>query len=149
MKLNDKDIENFYLNVKEEISCWAKTSKGKKYHYTSELLEFPELFCTLNNIRISNNIVLCNAGLSKKINNTIQYIVSDLDILPEFFIGPPGYLDDFYILCLCLKDIADHSDSKVRSLGIDIEYINGILDDGKNMFSLNILEQIEKVYISY
>ena len=149
MKLNNNDIESFYLNIKKEISLWAITTDGKKYIYTDQLLKFPELFRVLNTLRISHNTILRNARLSGKINSTIQYIVSDLDILPEFFIGPKGYLDDLYILCLCFKDLLNNPDFESESLGLDIGYIDKVLDDGKNMFSLDILDQINEVYAAY
>ena len=63
--------------------------------------------------------------------------------------GPPGYRDDVYILCLCFNDLLSDSKLKIKALGVNPNFIFNILSNDNKMLDKNIIEQIKTVYNSY
>tara|TARA_B100000945_G_C20373062_1_gene593144 strand:+ start:298 stop:768 length:471 start_codon:yes stop_codon:yes gene_type:complete len=156
--MNDSTIEQFSKDIKKEIPAWLNTSEGKNYPYSNEISELPKLFDILNSIRLSthpyfsiNNLEIFN----KKITNTIEYTVSHLDFLPEALMGPKGYIDDLYMVCLCFNDLLSHPNFEIQKLGIDINFIDNVLTNAEDIFlnvhndGQSILKQLQDTYDNY
>jgi uncharacterized membrane protein YkvA (DUF1232 family) len=97
--------ERFYDRVRARIQSYVD-SKGAAIGKTAEyLLLVPDVFILLwrlvNDARVSGkNKVLLGSG--------IAYYIFPIDLIPEAFVGPIGYLDDLvfgvYILNRVLRD---------------------------------------------
>jgi len=97
--------ERFYDRVRARIQSYVD-SKGAAIGKTAEyLLLVPDVFILLwrlvNDARVSGkNKVLLGSG--------IAYYIFPIDLIPEAFVGPIGYLDDLvfgvYILTRVLRD---------------------------------------------
>ena len=97
--------ERFYDRVRSRIQSYVD-SKGAAIGKTAEyLLLVPDVFILLwrlvNDARVSGkNKVLLGSG--------IAYYIFPIDLIPEAFVGPIGYLDDLvfgvYILNRVLRD---------------------------------------------
>ena len=140
--MNEKDIQKFTIDLKNHLSEWLESKDGAEYKYKDHIKQLPFLFDILNDMRLNKTF---DDILSKKINNTVNYTVSHLDLLPEALMGPRGYIDDLYIVCLCFKDIL-----KITSIdSIDISFINNIVSNGDTILGLNIKLQLDQIYNSY
>lgn len=125
--------ERFYDRVRSRIQSYVD-SKGSAVGKTAEyLLLVPDVFILLwrlvNDSRVSGkNKVLLGSG--------IAYYIFPIDLIPEAFVGPIGYLDDLvfgvYILNRILADtdatiLRDHWPGTEDVLGV-IQKVLGVAD---------------------
>jgi uncharacterized membrane protein YkvA (DUF1232 family) len=125
--------ERFYDRVRSRIQSYVD-SKGSTVGKTAEyLLLVPDVFILLwrlvNDSRVSGkNKVLLGSG--------IAYYIFPIDLIPEAFVGPIGYLDDLvfgvYILNRILADtdatiLRDHWPGTEDVLGV-IQKVLGVAD---------------------
>src|ERR1043166_704646 len=102
--------ERFYDRVRSRIQSYVD-SKGAAIGKTAEyLLLVPDVFILLwrlvNDARVSGkNKVLLGSG--------IAYYIFPIDLLPEAFLGPIGYLDDLVFGVYILNRILADTDAAV------------------------------------
>ena len=102
--------ERFYDRVRTRIQRYVD-SKGSAIGKTAEyLLLVPDVFILLwrlvNDARVSGkNKVLLGSG--------IAYYIFPIDLIPEAFVGPIGYLDDLVFGVFILNRILSDTDAAV------------------------------------
>ncbi|HKO92707.1 MAG TPA: DUF1232 domain-containing protein [Polyangiaceae bacterium] len=90
--------EDFYQALRARISAWLN-SKGKGYKHAQILLLAPDLFHLLTRLMLDSRIpALDKAGLGA----ALAYFISPVDLLPEAFLGPAGYVDDVALAAYAL-----------------------------------------------
>jgi uncharacterized membrane protein YkvA (DUF1232 family) len=136
----------FYDRMRESIRRYLE-SKGSVVGTTGEyLLLAPDVFVLLwrliNDNRVSaKNKVMLGSGLA--------YYLFPLDIMPEGFLGPIGYLDDLvfgvYLLNKMLKD-TDAAILREHWSGRDdvLEAIRKVLNAADNLVGTEILGKFKK-----
>ena len=102
--------ERFYDRVRKRVQRYVD-SKGTAVGKTAEyLLLVPDVFILLwrlvNDARVSGkNKVLLGSGLA--------YYIFPIDLIPEAFVGPIGYLDDLVFGVFILNRIVGETDAAV------------------------------------
>jgi len=90
--------EDFYQALRARISAWLN-SKGKGYKHAQILLLAPDLFHLLTRLMLDSRIPAADkAGLGA----ALAYFISPVDLLPEAFLGPAGYVDDVALAAYAL-----------------------------------------------
>jgi uncharacterized membrane protein YkvA (DUF1232 family) len=91
--------EDFYQALRARIAAWL-ASKGKGYKHAQFLLLAPDLFHLLTRLMLDNRIPAADkAGLGA----ALAYFISPVDLLPEAFLGPAGYVDDVALAAYVLS----------------------------------------------
>jgi uncharacterized membrane protein YkvA (DUF1232 family) len=91
--------EDFYQALRARIADWLE-SKGKGFRHAQLLLLAPDLFHLLTRLMLDRRIPVAEkAGLGA----ALAYFISPIDLLPEAFLGPAGYIDDVALAAFALS----------------------------------------------
>ena len=125
---------DFYQQLRAKISGWVKRH-GRKHRYAEYVLVAPDLFHLLCRLSVDKRVP---ASEKAKLAAAIAYFVSPMDLIPEGFVGPVGYVDDVAVAALVLNAIVNKtSPTLVRSHwagdGDVLELVKRILDVADEM----------------
>jgi uncharacterized membrane protein YkvA (DUF1232 family) len=96
--LDEQRREDFYQALRTRIADWL-ASKGKGFKHAQILLLAPDLFHLLTRLMLDSRIpVVEKAALGA----ALAYFISPIDLLPEAFLGPAGYVDDVALAAYAL-----------------------------------------------
>jgi uncharacterized membrane protein YkvA (DUF1232 family) len=91
--------EDFYQALRARIADWLER-KGKGFRHAQLLLLAPDLFHLLTRLMLDRRIPVAEkAGLGA----ALAYFISPIDLLPEAFLGPAGYIDDVALAAFALS----------------------------------------------
>ncbi|MEO8398219.1 MAG: DUF1232 domain-containing protein [Ignavibacteriaceae bacterium] len=107
MNIAQKD---FYQKLRLNINKWIDTNVGKNHKWTEFILLAPDLFHLLCKLTIDSDVP---SSKKVKLGAVILYFISPIDILPEAFLGPIGYLDDISLAAYILNDLLLNVDPKI------------------------------------
>jgi uncharacterized membrane protein YkvA (DUF1232 family) len=109
-KLEQDQNINFLHQLNRQLDTWLNSSEGKNHEHRELLAQAPDTFsllCTLSN----DNVV--SEKSKSKLAKAITYFHLKFDLIPEAFIGPPGYLDDLIISALTIRYVMDYDNKDV------------------------------------
>ena len=106
----NKREENFYIKARTNITNWLNDNANIDYKWKEYLLAVPDIFYLLVKLAQDPDV-----PKSKKIKlvTAIAYFISPIDILPEAFLGPVGYLDDLGIAAYVINDLINTIDPQI------------------------------------
>ena len=106
----NKREENFYLKARSSITSWLSENANINYKWKEYLLAVPDIFYLLVKLTQDPDV-----PKSKKIKlvSAIAYFISPIDLLPEAFLGPIGYLDDLGIAAYVINDLINTIDPQI------------------------------------
>jgi uncharacterized membrane protein YkvA (DUF1232 family) len=103
----DKQQNDFYQKIRIQISNYLE---NHDFQYGDILLLAPDLFHLLVKLSLDKRI-----PTEKKIKfvGAIAYFISPIDLLPEAFLGPIGYMDDIAIAAYVLNDFINNNGTDI------------------------------------
>ena len=139
--------ERFYDRVRQRIQRYVE-SKGAAVEKSAEfLLLVPDVFILLwrlvNDRRVSGKSkVLLGSG--------IAYYIFPIDLIPEAFVGPIGYLDDLVFAVFILNRILGDTDAELLRAhwpGSDdvLAMIQKVLGAAESLVGTPMVERIKKM----
>jgi len=143
MNENEKD---FYQKLRTDIRNWLDKNAGTSGKAADMLLLAPDIFHLLVKLSLDPEVP---ASKKLKLAGAITYFISPVDLLPEIFMGPLGYLDDIALAAYVMNDIINNVDpslvKKHWSGERDIlDLVKTILINADNMLGKGILQKIKK-----
>lgn len=141
----DQTREDFYQALRARIAAWL-ASKGKGYKHAQFLLLAPDLFHLLTRLMLDSRIPAADkAGLGA----ALAYFISPIDLLPEAFLGPAGYVDDVALAAYVLSRLINAGHGAVaRELwagdGDLFDSIQHILDVADQALGSGLWERLKK-----
>jgi uncharacterized membrane protein YkvA (DUF1232 family) len=90
--------EDFYQALRARIAQWLE-GKGKGFRHAQLLLLAPDLFHLLTRLMLDRRIPV---GEKAGLGAALAYFLSPIDLLPEAFLGPAGYIDDVALAAYAL-----------------------------------------------
>jgi uncharacterized membrane protein YkvA (DUF1232 family) len=138
--------DRFYDRMRESIRRYLD-GKGAMAGKTGEyLLLAPDVFVLLwrlvNDARVNaKNKVMLGSGLA--------YFLFPLDLMPEGFLGPIGYLDDLVLAVYLLNKLLADTDPEIlrehwSGSGDVLDSIRNVLHAADNLVSSDILGKLKK-----
>ena len=101
--------EDFYQALRARIAQWLE-GKGKGFRHAQLLLLAPDLFHLLTRLMLDRRIPVSEkAGLGA----ALAYFLSPIDLLPEAFLGPAGYVDDVALAAYALHRLINAGHGEV------------------------------------
>ena len=101
--------EDFYQALRARITQWLE-GKGKGFRHAQLLLLAPDLFHLLTRLVLDPRIPVSEkAGLGA----ALAYFISPIDLLPEAFLGPAGYVDDVALAAYALHRLINAGHGEV------------------------------------
>ncbi len=96
--------QDFYQKLRQQIREWEVSEEGKSHKYFEYILILPDFFYLIWQLfrdeRIPKDIKIKLGGL-------VAYWILPVDIIPDFILGPVGYLDDLALTAVLLNKIFD------------------------------------------
>ena len=103
----NKEQKDFYIKLRKKITNFLTR---RNTPYADILLLAPDMFHLLVKLSLDERIPKKQKA---KFIGVIAYFISPLDLLPEFLLGPIGYLDDIALAAYVLNEYINANDAKV------------------------------------
>jgi len=143
--MNKSKEEKFYLKLRNKTSAWLEKKSNSAYKWKEFIFIVPDIFYLLTKLVRDPDV-----PQSKKIKliSAIAYFISPIDVLPEAFLGPIGYLDDVAVAAYVLNDILNSIDPQIVKRNwageIDILYlVKNILANVDSMLGKGIWDKLK------
>lgn len=102
--------DDFYKKLRKKIRDWLNTHEGKNYKWADYLMVAPDIFHLLCKVVIDAETP---PKEKIKIGAAIAYFVSPIDLMPEAFLGPIGYLDDIAVAAYVLNNVINKTGPEI------------------------------------
>ena len=122
---------DFYQKLRIKIKTWLESDKGKQNKWAEYLMFAPDLFHLLCKLSLDPEVPTKEKA---KLATAIAYFISPVDLLPEAFTGPVGYVDDIALAAYVLNSIINNTGEEIV-----VKHWAGDRD------VLNVIQQILKV----
>jgi len=106
----NKKENDFYIKIRNDVKDWLHKNADKNDKWSEFLLAAPDLFHLLYKLSVDKDVP---SKKKVKLAAGIAYFISPIDILPEAFLGPVGYLDDIAIAAYILNDLVNEIDPQI------------------------------------
>ncbi len=103
----NKEQSDFYLKLRKKITVFLEK---KNTPYADMLLLAPDLFHLLVKLTMDERVP---SKEKAKFIGVIAYFISPIDLLPEFLLGPIGYLDDIALTAYVLNNYINKTDAQI------------------------------------
>lgn len=145
--MNQKE-EDFYRRLRNQVNKWLEENTSTKSKWRDYILLAPDFFYLL--AKLSTDPEVPNSK-KLKLGVGITYFISPIDLMPELFLGPLGYLDDIALAAYVLNDVINEVDPKiVRKYWAgeqDVLYvIKNVLANANNMLGGRIWNKIKRKF---
>jgi len=102
--------QDFYQKLRTDVKKWLNNSLDAENKWSDYVLAAPDLFHLLCKLSVDKDV-----PSKKKIKLVagIAYFISPIDLLPEAFLGPVGYLDDIAVAAYILNDLVNNIDPQI------------------------------------
>ena len=101
---------DFYRKLRINIIDWIDTETGKKNKWADYIMLVPDFFYLLVKLSMDKAVSLDDKA---KLALAIAYFISPIDLMPEAFLGPIGYLDDLAIAAYVLNNIINNNSPEI------------------------------------
>lgn len=103
----DEKQYDFYQKLRFKIADYLSKNR---FEYADILLLAPDFFHLLVKLSTDKRV---EPAKKIKLALAITYFFSPIDILPEAFLGPLGYLDDIALAAYILNDFINNNESEI------------------------------------
>ncbi len=107
--MNEKQSD-FYQKIRKDVKHWLNDNLGKENKWADFILAAPDLSHLLCKLTADSEIP---SNKKLKLVAGIAYFISPIDLLPEAFLGPIGYLDDIAVTAYILNDLINEVDPQI------------------------------------
>ncbi|MFP4031181.1 MAG: YkvA family protein [Desulfococcaceae bacterium] len=140
------DEEKFYRKFRKRILAWAETEEGRNHKWAEILMAGPDLFYLLWCLTLDSDVPPAH---KLKLIGALAYFISPIDLLPEAFLGPIGYLDDIALAAYVLNELVNQSDPELirrhwAGDGDALDLIRKILGAADQMVGGGLWDRIKK-----
>jgi uncharacterized membrane protein YkvA (DUF1232 family) len=141
----EKEMD-FYEKLRLKIVNWLDTKNGRENKWADYLLLAPDFFYML--IKLATDEAVPSHEKAKLIL-AIAYFISPIDLLPEAFLGPIGYLDDLALSAYVLNGIINKVSPEIVQKywvgdGEVLLVIKGVLAKADEMIGSGLWKKIKK-----
>ncbi len=107
--MNERQSD-FYQKIRKDVKQWVNDNLDKENKWVDYILAAPDLFHLLCKLTADSEIP---SNKKIKLVAGIAYFISPIDLLPEAFLGPIGYLDDIVVAAFILNDLINEVDPQI------------------------------------
>jgi len=107
--MNDRQSD-FYQKIRKDVKHWLNDNLDKENKWADYILAAPDFFHLLCKLTADSKIP---SNKKLKLLAAIAYFISPIDLLPEAFLGPVGYLDDIAVAAYILNDLINEIDPQI------------------------------------
>jgi uncharacterized membrane protein YkvA (DUF1232 family) len=104
-----KDNMDYYRKLRKKFETWIE-GKGGSHKWAKYLIWAPDLFYLL--LKLSTDDEVAPKEKAKLIV-ALTYFITPIDLIPEGFLGPVGYVDDIALAAYVLNSILSNTNEEV------------------------------------
>jgi len=102
--------QDFYKKIRNDVKIWINRNLDTENKWSDYILAAPDLFHLLCKLSMDKEVP---AKKKIKLIAGIAYFISPIDLLPEAFLGPIGYLDDIAVAAYVLNELVNDIDPQI------------------------------------
>jgi len=102
--------QDFYKKIRNDVKIWINRNLDTENKWSDYILAAPDLFHLLCKLSMDKEVP---AKKKIKLLAGIAYFISPIDLLPEAFLGPIGYLDDIAVAAYVLNELVNDIDPQI------------------------------------
>ncbi|UWG96638.1 DUF1232 domain-containing protein [Dehalobacter sp. DCM] len=142
------DHVDFYQSLRKKIKDYFASEEGKTNQYAEYILIAPDLFHLLCKLTVDKDV---NVDDKAKLAIAIAYFVSPIDLIPEVFLGPVGFVDDISVAAYVLDAIINNTDPEVvrrhwAGEGDILNRVQEIIKIADNMVGTGLWKKIRELF---
>jgi uncharacterized membrane protein YkvA (DUF1232 family) len=99
---------DYYKRIRAQIHTWVE-GKGATHKYAEYVLLAPDLVHLLACLTLDDRV---DTASKAKLGAALAYFISPIDLMPEAFLGPVGYMDDVAVACLALNAVLNKPENR-------------------------------------
>ncbi|MBN1997865.1 DUF1232 domain-containing protein [candidate division KSB1 bacterium] len=139
--------DDFYHKLRRKIKNWLTTDESKEHKWTEYILAAPDLFYLLWKLSQDENVP---SEEKIKLVAAIAYFISPVDLMPELFLGPIGYLDDIAVAAYVLNGLINKTNPEIvhkywAGETDLLELLQRIIDSTDKMIGSGLWKKLKKV----
>ncbi|RME18059.1 MAG: hypothetical protein D6797_01195 [Bdellovibrio sp.] len=96
-----EEIECFKENLKKSLMIWEGSLKTADSQLWKHVKQLPQLVQSL--WELYQTLELCQSSEKVIVGRVLKYLISPLDLKPEFIYGPQGFREDIYLIAMASK----------------------------------------------
>ena len=144
----DQEERNFYKKLRKQVNNWLEENTSANSKWRDYILLAPDFFYLLAKLSTDPEVP---TSKKLKLGAGIAYFISPVDLMPEMFLGPLGFLDDIAVAAYVLNDLINEVDPNiVRKYWAgeqDVLYvIKNVLANANNMLGGRIWNKIKRKF---
>ena len=137
---------DFYQKLRTIIRKWENKPEGRKSKWVEYILLAPDIFHLLTKLVIDRAVSL---EFKAKISLVIFYFISPIDLIPEAFIGPGGYIDDIALAAYVIHLVVNTTSPEIihkhwAGEGNALHVIQNIVKDAHKMVGRGIWSKLRR-----
>ncbi len=102
--------QDFYKELRKNVKTWINKNLDTENKWSDYVLAAPDLFHLLCKLSVDKDVP---SKKKIKLLAGIAYFISPIDLLPEAFLGPIGYLDDIAVAAYLLNELVNEVDPQI------------------------------------
>ena len=102
--------QEFYKKLRRDVQIWLDKHLDKESRWSEYILVAPDLFHLICKLSADKDVP---SKKKIKLLGGIAYFISPIDLLPEVFLGPVGYLDDIVVAAYVLNELINEVDPQI------------------------------------
>jgi len=140
--------QDFYKKLRNDVKTWLNKNLDRENKWADYVLVAPDLFHLLCKLSVDKDVP---SKKKIKLIAGIAYFISPIDLLPEAFLGPIGYLDDIAVAAYLLNELVNEVDPHIVRIhwagDSDIlDLIKTILANADKMIGGRLWQKIRKIF---
>ncbi|HEX2963468.1 MAG TPA: YkvA family protein [Ignavibacteriales bacterium] len=144
----DNKEKDFYLRLRGQIKDWFNNKAGRNQKWSEFILLAPDIFHLLYKVARDPEVPMSS---KLKIGAAIAYFIAPIDLIPEAFLGPIGYLDDITVASYALNQlVGDISPEIIRRHWAGdqdiLRLVKTIIVNADLMLGKGIFRKIKKLF---
>lgn len=107
MDLPDGD---YYQRLRRRIERWLATRAGARHRWAEMVFLAPDLLHLLCRLAVDRDVPV---ALRAQVAAAVAYFVFAVDVIPEAFLGPAGYVDDVALAAYVLHAVVNGTSAAI------------------------------------
>lgn len=139
--------QDFYQALRSRTGQWLRR-RGSTHRWAKYIMWAPDLFHLLLKLSLDRDVPAVEKA---KLVGAIAYFVSPIDLLPELFLGPVGFLDEVVLAAYVLNSLINRTSPEVVKkhwAGDEdiLELIQRIIRAADGMLGSGLVKKLRKLF---
>ena len=138
--------QDFYIKLRMQVHQWVESKRGENHRWLEWVLLVPDFFHLLMKLSLDPEVP---SNEKIKLAAVIAYFILPTDLLPEWILGAPGYLDDLVVACYVLQSFfqsagEDKLNEHWAGEGDILEHVTRVVERSDELLGSGLVNKIRR-----